>query len=210
MRLSTLLSASVVVLLLSGCTSASLIATTAQPHYRHHDAPRAAQARAQYHRVARDVDDYVDFLDRRLRLTPRQERYLQRRLERATYRLLERTHPRDRRYVYPFPRRFEYERNRAVARWWDRADYRIERVLSQRQRIEYHRLTHRYDHRYRRDRRYKYERYERDRYDDRYRRYERDDRRYERGDWEDDDWDDDDWDEWDDDDRDDDEDDDDR
>jgi hypothetical protein len=201
MRLSTLLSASAVVLLLSGCTSASLTATTAQPHYRHYEAPRAGHARAYYHRVARDVDDYVDFLDRRLRLTRRQERYLQRRLERATYRLLERTHPRDRRYVYPFPRRFEYERNRFVARWWDRADRRIDDVLSHRQRIEYRRLTHRYDYRYRRDRRY-----ERDRYGDRYRRYERGDRRYDRGDWDDDDWDDDDWEEWEDDDRDDDDD----
>lgn len=197
MRLSTLLSASAVVLLLSGCTSASLTATTAQPHYRYDDAPRAAHARAYYHRVARDVDDYVDFLDRRLRLTRRQEIRLQRGLERATYRLLERTHPRDRRYVYPFPRRFEYERNRFVARWWDRADRRIEDVLFRRQRFEYRRLTRGYDDRYRRD-----WRYERDRYGDRDRRYERDDRRrYERHDWDDDDWDDDDWEEWDDDDR---------
>ena len=149
-RFSPLLPVAGVLLLLSGCAGPSLIATSAHWQGTPRAAPRHAPA-AYHDRVAYDVDDYVDFLGRRLHLSRRQEVRIRRDLERRTHHLLERTHPRDRRYVYPFPRRFEHERNRAVARWWDHTDRRIERLLTHRQRAEYRYLTDRRDHR---DRRY--------------------------------------------------------
>ncbi|MEM1054268.1 MAG: hypothetical protein AAGI52_01980 [Bacteroidota bacterium] len=148
---------------------------------------RRADRRGIDRRVRRDVRQYVRFLDRELRLSGRQEFRITEILENRAFRHLNRH---DYRRAYPFPREFRRERrNRAVARFWDDADWRIERVLNRRQTREYRFITDgRGRHRYRNDRYERFERYDRDerfrdrddRYDDDRRRDRRDDRRRDR------------------------------
>ena len=93
--------------------------------------------------VRRDVDRYVDDVDRAVRLDRRQADDVARLLEDRTYDLLERGRRDDRygdRYGadYPFPRA---RASRDLDRWWDDADRAIERVLDGRQRDAYRRFV---------------------------------------------------------------------
>jgi len=100
------------------------------------------------HRVDRDVHAYVQRLDRRLRLTPRQQQRLNGLLKERTYDLLHRTRRAQHDRVYPFPRRSGRTAYYA-GRWWNETDRRIENVLNRRQIREYRALTRgdRYDDR---------------------------------------------------------------
>ena len=108
-----------------------------------------------YHRVDRDVHDYVRRLDRPLRLNRRQQRQIGRLLTERTYRLLDRTRSVHHDRVYPFPRRTGRYQRGTAERWWRTVDRQVDRYLNRHQRDAYRAFTHRYDDRYRpNDRRY--------------------------------------------------------
>ena len=83
-------------------------------------------------RVRRDARDYVNYIDRHLRISEREERQIVRLIEDRTYRLLDRTRVRDHDRVYPFPRRG----NRARG-FWNQIDRDIDRILDRRYREPY-------------------------------------------------------------------------
>ena len=73
------------------------------PDYRRGDRHQSRY----YDRLHHDVREYVQVMDRRLRLDQRQQQRIHRLLDDRAGRLLDRTHPRDHAYVYPFPRRLD-------------------------------------------------------------------------------------------------------
>ena len=134
--------------------------------------PDNRRDRAYDRRVERDVETYVRFMDRELRLDRRQERAVYRvladRTERALY---------SRRF-YPYPR-FGGPQTRAKRNWWRSTDNALRRHLTRRQWDRY-RNEVRYrsgDRRYDRRDRYGRPRYDDDDDDDRRRRYDNDDDR---------------------------------
>ncbi|OZC01631.1 hypothetical protein [Rubricoccus marinus] len=166
-------------LALSGCTAleSQRYPTPRRGGTVYQPAPRPADVRRdnrddarstpEWRRVERDVRQYVDRLDRELRLDNRQERQIREVLENRAYNLLRQTRRGEARRVYPFPRRFNQKQhaNRTVERFWRDADNRVERVLDRDQKQEFKYLT---GERRRPTR-------ARDQRDDR--RYDRDDRR---------------------------------
>lgn len=134
-----------------------------------------------HQRVGRDVNEYVRWLDGRVRLNSRQANRIDNLLTDRTHRLLNRARPSEYRRVYPFPRERRGAMTRAERQWWDDTDRAIDQVLSGGQRNEYRYITGRRQ-RNDRDRRYTYEnrddrdRRDRDR-DDRNRRNDDDDDR---------------------------------
>ena len=131
--------------------------------------------------VERDARQYVDQLDRHLRISNREEREIRDLLIRRTYQLLDRTAYSRHGSVYPFPRHYGEARG-----WWAQIDRDIERILDRRYWEPY-----RYYNRYgsvRYTDYYRYRRYDQRRgwYDTRRnnRRYDndrRDNRRYDDG-----------------------------
>ncbi|MAQ92197.1 MAG: hypothetical protein CMM84_01510 [Rhodothermaceae bacterium] len=131
--------------------------------------------------VERDARQYVDQLDRHLRISNREEREIRDLLIRRTYQLLDRTAYSRHGSVYPFPRHYGEARG-----WWAQIDRDIERILDRRY-WEPYRYYNRYGSvrytDYYRYRRYDQRRgwYDTRRNDRRYDNDRRDDRRYDDG-----------------------------